>query len=378
MNNASGRSTNAPGTQPPQRRQQRPGSDDVARAERRAVTRERLRARLRRDQQEDEEVHEEILNEMPLPPVSNLTRYRGPPVGLWDTREPWRLSRQPRLLTNGGGSPPPSAQANARAQSTTDSSLKTSSSTSTATPSKQPFERRLEDVKLSKTDLNTVIMDYLISEGYPSAAQKFASEANIQPTSGVDSIQERVEIREAIYAGDIQTAIERINELNPLLLERDNALHFALLRLQLVELIRNCTAQPNDDATPALDFAQAQLAPRAPTNPQFLEDLERTMTLLIFDRKDLPPQLATLLEPKLRKDVAQKVNEALLKEQGERTKAKLYDLVRLRAWSEQKAREAKKDLPEHLGLGLEGMGNGRGKEREEGVHSNGEGEAMVA
>lgn len=66
------------------------------------------------------------------------------------------------------------------------------------------------------SDLNSVIMDYLISEGYPSAAQKFASEANIQPTSGVESIQDRVEIREAIHAGDIQAAIERINELNPM------------------------------------------------------------------------------------------------------------------------------------------------------------------
>lgn len=125
-------------------------------------------------------------------------------------------------------------------------------------------------------------------------------------------------------------------------------------------------------------FAQNELAPRAPTNPQFMDDLECTMTLLMFDRKDLPPSLATLLEPKLRKDVAHRVNEALLKEQGERTKAKLYDLVRLRAWSEQKARDAKKDLPEHLGLGLEGMQTGRGKGKDPAMHSNGEGEAMVA
>ena len=66
------------------------------------------------------------------------------------------------------------------------------------------------------SDLNALVMDYLISEGYPSAAQKFASEANILPTSAVDSIQERVAIREAIYRGDIQSAIERINELNPM------------------------------------------------------------------------------------------------------------------------------------------------------------------
>ena len=64
-------------------------------------------------------------------------------------------------------------------------------------------------------DINYVIMDYLIREGYPSAAQKFALEANIQPTIDLESIQERVEIRNAIYGGDIQSAIEKINELNP-------------------------------------------------------------------------------------------------------------------------------------------------------------------
>ena len=58
-------------------------------------------------------------------------------------------------------------------------------------------------------------MDYLISEGYPSAAQKFAHEANIAPMLDVDSVQERVDIREAINKGDIQSAIEQINELNP-------------------------------------------------------------------------------------------------------------------------------------------------------------------
>ena len=58
-------------------------------------------------------------------------------------------------------------------------------------------------------------MDYLINEGYPSAAKKFALEANIQPKADVDSIQERVEIRNAIHGGDIQGAIEKINELNP-------------------------------------------------------------------------------------------------------------------------------------------------------------------
>ena len=64
-------------------------------------------------------------------------------------------------------------------------------------------------------ELNSLIMDYMISEGYPLAAQKFSLEANIQPRVDIESIQERVEIRNAIYGGDIQTAIEKINELSP-------------------------------------------------------------------------------------------------------------------------------------------------------------------
>jgi hypothetical protein len=58
-------------------------------------------------------------------------------------------------------------------------------------------------------------MDYLVSEGYPRAAEKFAKEANIQLPLEEESIQSRVEIRRAIHAGDIDTAITKINDLNP-------------------------------------------------------------------------------------------------------------------------------------------------------------------
>jgi len=58
-------------------------------------------------------------------------------------------------------------------------------------------------------------MNYLIIEGYKSAAVNFAQEANMSPQVDLDSIQERVDIRHAIHHGDIQTAIERINELHP-------------------------------------------------------------------------------------------------------------------------------------------------------------------
>lgn len=65
------------------------------------------------------------------------------------------------------------------------------------------------------SDINSLVMDYLVTNGYPLAARKFAVEANIQPQADFESIQQRVNIRNAIYAGDIKSAIERTNELNP-------------------------------------------------------------------------------------------------------------------------------------------------------------------
>ena len=138
------------------------------------------------------------------------------------------------------------------------------------------------------------------------------------------------------------------------LLDRNAPLHFALLRLQLVELIRKAGSDPTGDITPALDFATAQLAPRAPTNPSFLSDLEQTMALLIFREEDLTPQLAELLQPSLRQNVAKEVNETLLLASGERAVATLGDLIAHRAWSQQKAFKERRDvMPEHLELGLD-------------------------
>lgn len=76
------------------------------------------------------------------------------------------------------------------------------------------------------------------------------------------------------------------------------------------------------------------------------------MALLIFPSENLAPSLATLLDPDRRKDIAAQVNEAILESHGARKEARLRNLVKLRAWAEQKARDAKRDIPEHLDLGL--------------------------
>ena len=101
------------------------------------------------------------------------------------------------------------------------------------------------------------------------------------------------------------------------------------------------------------------------------------MALLIFPPDNLAPPLAALLDPKLRKDVAKRVNEAILSSQGERTKSKLLELVRTRAWAEKKAREAKKDLPDRIGLGLDPEHSGLDRREDSVMQGNGEAEGTA-
>ncbi|KYK61982.1 CTLH domain-containing protein [Drechmeria coniospora] len=190
-------------------------------------------------------------------------------------------------------------------------------------------------------------------EGYPNAAAKFSREANLQPQQDETSIRARQEIQSFIHSGDIQAAIETLNELDPQILDDDEALHFSLLRLQLVELIRSSSAS-GDDIGPALKFATDQLGPRAPGNPHFLAELERTMALLLFPPDKLEPQLASLLDPDLRRDAADSVNRAILAKQSARREAAIRHLVRMRAWAENTARDKGLGLPDRLDIGLRG------------------------
>ncbi|SMQ53795.1 unnamed protein product [Zymoseptoria tritici ST99CH_1A5] len=226
------------------------------------------------------------------------------------------------------------------------------------------FEQKVEEMKPSKSDINWVIMDYLVSEGYPGAAAKFAQETNISQPFDTDGIRDRVQIRSAIHAGKIDEAIDLINELDPQILDTDHILHFDLLQLQLIEIIRSILNKPDggnpqsSEFRPALEFATEQLSPRAPTDQKYQQALERTMALMIFPPDKMTAEFKVLLDLKLRETVADSVNEAILNSKGQRPEAKIRQLVRARAWAEMQAREAKVQLPETLPIGLDGPVDG--------------------
>jgi hypothetical protein len=259
----------------------------------------------------------------------------------------------------------------------------------------------VDEMDVGFQDLNAIIMNYLVVEGYDKAAQAFASESKTSleqaglggpdeelldlPPPPADpavvsslessvaaelmdttpaifkSARDRMEIKSLIYWGEIERAIERINDIDPYFLDTYKDLHFELLRLELVELIRACnfpatlaagnstTAEVRPgDIEPALEFATNHLARRAMAagKPEFLAELERTMALLCFPPQErLPAELAYLLDPNLRQRVADEVNTLLLEKQGIPGESKLANLMRLWAWSEKMMEQANIEVP---------------------------------
>lgn len=74
----------------------------------------------------------------------------------------------------------------------------------------------------SRSDLNRLVMDYLVTAGYPSAAANLAHEAEINVGSieswsfpgAVDTVRARADIRNALLMGQVGKAISIINDVD--------------------------------------------------------------------------------------------------------------------------------------------------------------------
>lgn len=233
---------------------------------------------------------------------------------------------------------------------------------------------------MEKEKINHLILNFFIQEGHQEAAVSFAKEAGIslapavsstpvaltdafmtqlgtdsvdtftqlvtshveqepqaRPTavhavSGYSTIEKRREIKGLILLGHITEAIHKISEYFPTVLDSNNLLHFRLLRLNLIEMIRSHKLQANitnDDEkrflSDVLLFVRENLVNKVTSSNKLLRELEITMSLLCFnfdpatdisDQKDLPHELRLLFDLSLRQQCYRVVNQAILGLEG--------------------------------------------------------------
>uniref|UniRef100_A0A182K6U8 CTLH domain-containing protein n=1 Tax=Anopheles christyi TaxID=43041 RepID=A0A182K6U8_9DIPT len=194
--------------------------------------------------------------------------------------------------------------------------------------SKEEWQSRLETFPFKQDDINKLIMNYLVTEGFKEAAEKFQAESGVVPTVDLNSLDNRIQIREAVQNGFIQEATHLVNQLHPELLDNDRYLYFHLQQLHLIELIRAGKIEE------ALTFAQTQISEAGESNPEVLNELERTLALLAFEKPQQSP-FADLLDHTHRQKVASELNAAILKmEQQEQSSPRMINILKLILWAQ--------------------------------------------
>ncbi|KAJ6935407.1 protein GID8 [Populus alba x Populus x berolinensis] len=192
---------------------------------------------------------------------------------------------------------------------------------------REEWERKLNDVKIRKEDMNKLVMNFLVTEGYVDAAEKFQMESGAEPDIDLATITDRMAAKKAVQCGNVEDAIEKVNDLNPEILDTNPQLFFHLQQQRLIELIRN------GKANEALQFAQEELAPRGEEDHSFLEELERTVALLAFEDVSNCP-VGDLLDISQRLKTASEVNAAILTSQSHEKDPKLPSLLKMLLWAQ--------------------------------------------
>lgn len=155
--------------------------------------------------------------------------------------------------------------------------------------------------------INNLVLSFLVQEGYKDAAAKFAEEAGLSGDdfkAGQDCLEQRSEITSAIHIGEIDKAVDLIEKSYPGLLTSNSHLIFQLQQLKVIELIRQ------KKVGEAVTFAREHFSDIVVRSPELLEELEKTLFLLVIkDPASAPPD--SLLHRSYNLKVASEVNKTL-------------------------------------------------------------------
>jgi len=122
-----------------------------------------------------------------------------------------------------------------------------------------------------------------------------------------------------VEQGAIEEAISQANELFPTLLSQNPDVHFALRAQQFVELVRAGSTEE------ALAFLQTTISPFV--TEARLEAIENLLILLVYEDPSSSPS-GELLQVKARKQVADRLNRAILEILGQPRLPRLERILR--------------------------------------------------
>lgn len=220
---------------------------------------------------------------------------------------------------------------------------------------KQQWFNQLDSISINRIEMNKIIMDYLIHEGFKEAAEKFKEEAGIDmehleqedcPAAGEDPelLDRRVQIKTRLEDGEILSGEALINKYYPEIFANHKDIYFKLQLQHLKELIRK------QKINEVLDYVSNLVNVESEAQ---ISELERTMVLLAFDKPDTSPY-GDLLQISHRQKLASEINNIILKIQrnGSITtpKPRLVTLIKLLLWTQNELLRKQIHLPKIIDL----------------------------
>ncbi|KAL7735770.1 hypothetical protein ACLKA6_020017 [Drosophila palustris] len=114
------------------------------------------------------------------------------------------------------------------------------------------WAHRMRSYQSKQADINRLIINYLLREGYKEAAQRFDVQAKKESGAHMDSH----EYRNAVRAGQLQYAMDMAKKLYQRF-ESDNYMYFHMQQMHLIELIRErklgkAVSSTKTDSTPSM------------------------------------------------------------------------------------------------------------------------------
>lgn len=129
---------------------------------------------------------------------------------------------------------------------------------------------KLREVRVEKHDLNLLVMDYFVKQGYAEAAEAFQAESRTEPVSignkvvrvDLATLASRTAVRDAVHKGDVMRAIQMLDQLDPQILGERPELCFALQQERLVGLIQCAPDDPKPPNPKPLNPKPSTLNPK--------------------------------------------------------------------------------------------------------------------
>ena len=161
--------------------------------------------------------------------------------------------------------------------------------------------------RLSTSNLNDLVMDYLVMSGFKESSEFFAKESAAITNINLESICERKKIHSLLMSGDITDAIKNINLIDRNILQNNIDLLFRLHRQQFVEILRT------QSVLTAIEYATDNFWPFMKMGSDFLSKVEETFSLVVFCNGTRPPSpYVEILDLSQRQYLADDVNDVLL------------------------------------------------------------------